>query len=237
MNRKFVAAVLVAGGILVFGAVGAGLMMIGTADRPVEYIVVKGDTLFVIARDHGVTVEQLREWNGISGDLIEVGQVLEIRTLAGAPDTPKVAKKSRKRKKIAASAVSAAEGTAEAPALVMPEAQACLSGPELDQLSEEEQMIGSAGLTTDQVRGAMNAFVSNTLSCISGADDFPEEALLMEITVGCDGVVSEVSVLDRGDWSGDVASCVSDVLTYAPFPAHDLPGGEVFQYPLRFTPG
>ncbi|MDP6935175.1 MAG: LysM peptidoglycan-binding domain-containing protein, partial [Myxococcota bacterium] len=46
--------------------------------RSSQYVVVRGDTLFEIARDHGVTVEDLRSWNGLKGDLIEVGQVLSI---------------------------------------------------------------------------------------------------------------------------------------------------------------
>ena len=44
----------------------------------VTYEVVRGDTLFVIAKQHGVTVDQLRSWNGIQGDLIEVGDQLTI---------------------------------------------------------------------------------------------------------------------------------------------------------------
>ena len=40
----------------------------------------RGDTLFLIAKAHEVTVDELREWNGIEGDLIEVGQVLRIHT-------------------------------------------------------------------------------------------------------------------------------------------------------------
>lgn len=37
-----------------------------------------GDTLHRIATRHGVTVEQLREWNGLAGDTIRVGQLLRI---------------------------------------------------------------------------------------------------------------------------------------------------------------
>ena len=44
----------------------------------VQYEVARGDTLFVIAKAHGVTVDDLRRWNGIEGDRIEVGQVLRI---------------------------------------------------------------------------------------------------------------------------------------------------------------
>jgi len=46
--------------------------------RPTRYVVERGDTLGEIAAAHGVTVADLRSWNGIEGDLIEVDQVLLI---------------------------------------------------------------------------------------------------------------------------------------------------------------
>ena len=49
-------------------------------ESSIEYTVKRGDTLSRIAKTHGVTVKELRMWNGISGDLIEVGQQIEIRT-------------------------------------------------------------------------------------------------------------------------------------------------------------
>lgn len=42
------------------------------------YVVVKGDSLSVIAHRHGTTVAALRKANGISGDIIRVGQKLVI---------------------------------------------------------------------------------------------------------------------------------------------------------------
>lgn len=42
------------------------------------YRVVSGDTLGEIAAKHGVTISQLRQWNGISGSRIRVGQRLDI---------------------------------------------------------------------------------------------------------------------------------------------------------------
>lgn len=41
-----------------------------------RYIVERGDTLGEIAKAHGVTVQDIRSWNGLHGDLIEVDQVL-----------------------------------------------------------------------------------------------------------------------------------------------------------------
>jgi rare lipoprotein A len=49
-----------------------------------SYRVQKGDTLYSIARRHGTTVEALRALNGLSSDLIKVGQVLRLPGDPGA---------------------------------------------------------------------------------------------------------------------------------------------------------
>lgn len=55
-----------------------------TPARAREYTVRRGDSLSLIARRNGTTVEQLRAANGTRGDLINVGQTLKI---PGAPAT------------------------------------------------------------------------------------------------------------------------------------------------------
>jgi membrane-bound lytic murein transglycosylase D len=50
-----------------------------SSGEPITYVVRSGDTLSEIARQHSVTITQLRQWNGISGSRIRVGQRLEIR--------------------------------------------------------------------------------------------------------------------------------------------------------------
>jgi len=52
------------------------------AERSSEVLmhrVASGETLFSISRRYGVTVAEIREWNRLSGNIIEVGQVLQIR--------------------------------------------------------------------------------------------------------------------------------------------------------------
>jgi membrane-bound lytic murein transglycosylase D len=57
-------------------------------DEPVTtkivYRVRKGDTLFGIARKHGVSVESLRSWNGLRGSAIGIGDRLDIHTIRAA---------------------------------------------------------------------------------------------------------------------------------------------------------
>jgi peptidoglycan endopeptidase LytE len=49
------------------------------ADTEVSYTVVKGDNLANIASRYGVTADDIRGWNGIEGNRIDVGQQLKIR--------------------------------------------------------------------------------------------------------------------------------------------------------------
>jgi membrane-bound lytic murein transglycosylase D len=44
----------------------------------VVYRVKSGDVLGAIANRYGVSVQQLKEWNGITGSMIRVGQKLYI---------------------------------------------------------------------------------------------------------------------------------------------------------------
>jgi LysM repeat protein len=234
--------VVLAVGGMVAGAIAIGALGFGVLPQPSVYVVNKGDTLFEIARDHGVSVAELRTWNDIEGDLIEIGQVLVLWQPDGNGPATRLASNGAKpghkthTLKVAGSLSQA--GTSEAPRLEMPSEKRCLGGPSLSELGgEDEALAASSGLDHAQVSGAMNGFVHNTLPCIHAADAMPTDTLMLEIQVGCNGLVSDVSVVEAGDWSSDLTACVAEVLEHAPFPAHDLPDGDVFQYPLRFTPG
>ena len=77
--------------IAVFLGCGCGWL----EDEPaVTYTVVRGDTLTKISKAYGVSVADLQEWNGLSGDQIEVGQVLAIES--GGEPTPSARLKPRK---------------------------------------------------------------------------------------------------------------------------------------------
>ena len=221
--------------LAVLGIVGTLGWLASKPDQPAfaSYTVVKGDTLFLIARDQGVSVEQLREWNGIEGDLIEVGQVIRIGP-AGTESPPAPQWKGAR-----------SNGGSEAPApeavdgfdpLVMPSPKPCLEGPSLEGIADvDEAMVGNAGLSPNEIKAAMNGFLPETLRCLADVPDRPTQTLVMEVTVACSGVVEHIAVTHHGDWTPEVASCVTRVLTHTPFPAHDLPNGEIFQFPLTFT--
>lgn len=62
------------------------------------YTVQSGDYLSKIAEDNGVTVSQLQEWNGISGDKITVGQKLKIYANGTVTEKKEVKEKTTKSK-------------------------------------------------------------------------------------------------------------------------------------------
>jgi LysM repeat protein len=45
---------------------------------PKAHVVQAGETIFRIARQNGVSVQQIREWNNLKNDVIEVGQELVV---------------------------------------------------------------------------------------------------------------------------------------------------------------
>ena len=51
------------------------------------YTVKSGDTLSAIATRHGISVNQLKEWNGLSSNNIKPGQVLKVKNSAGSTKT------------------------------------------------------------------------------------------------------------------------------------------------------
>jgi murein DD-endopeptidase MepM/ murein hydrolase activator NlpD len=186
----------------------------------VEVRVVRGDTLGRIAAAHGVTVAQLRAWNGLQGDLIEVGQVLRLQP--GSTPPP------RRR-----TAPASAPGDAGQDALAMPSPRPCLPPPTGDDLGDEGA-TASRGLDAEAADRVLDAFVAHTTRCAPPDTDPPAGPLTVELTVGCDGIVRS-AVAVAGGWPDDVAACVADVLRHAPMPVHDLPDGDTLRYPLRWA--
>ena len=194
------------------------------SDPSIEYTVKRGDTLGRIAKAHDVTVAELRAWNGISGDLIEVDQVLMIRTEAPAPSVASAKKtrptKRRKQRK-----------SAQTTGLKRPPKKRCLAGPSLDSLSDDVPDIQSSmGLNYEQIQAPMAQFLPKLGRCFDGA--WPEARVHFELTAGCDGRVSKVVVLDGGGVAASELECMRTTLSFVGFPAHDMPDGMTFQYPV-----
>ncbi|NHC39755.1 polysaccharide deacetylase family protein [Bacillus sp. MM2020_1] len=57
-------------------------------NETVDYKVVKGDTLFSIAKRANVTVEKIKQWNSLPSDVIYVGQILKLYGKNAEPTPP-----------------------------------------------------------------------------------------------------------------------------------------------------
>jgi hypothetical protein len=171
--------------------------------------VVAGDTLGAIARAHGVTVEALMAENGLQSDLIEVGQVLVLP--AGSPE-PAAAPSIRRPR----------------PGPASP--KACLPPP--TGADGEAGMAASAGLSPDDVRASLDAVGPALAACAppgrSGQVD-------LVVVVDCTGVVRSVVPQGAPPADADVVGCLVEQLQRASFPAHALPDGERFVYPLTWA--
>ncbi len=70
--------------------------------KPVEHVIKSGETLSSIAKKHGVTVEELRKANNISGDNVRAGSSIKVPVKNSGVSGKKVApknKSSKRRKK------------------------------------------------------------------------------------------------------------------------------------------
>jgi hypothetical protein len=115
----------------------------------------------------------------------------------------------------------------------MPAAQPCLAGPSLNGSSADEpEMAASAGLSHAQVSAAMNPMLETTRRCITG--DWPVGVITLQIQVACTGRVAQVTVADAGGMDPALVACVQHTLRHTAFPAHDMPDGFSFTYPMRF---
>ncbi len=245
--------------LLLVALLGAGLLLIplptGAPATPV-YEVVRGDTLSTIARRFGTTPQQLRDWNGLEGDLIVPGQRLRVgaepdrvpawRALAswwddddGPPDptgggtSPRVRSRAPRTGSAPGPAAGADEAeVARSPApLSLPPARPCLE--EAAGIEADASFGRSQGLEPGQVQTAVTAFQHEALRCYTDGVGAAGEVVLA-LAVGCDGRVRRSSV--QRDDTGDAgfASCVAETFRYAPFPAHARDEVELL-VPLRFT--
>ncbi len=248
MKKLLLVLLIVAGGLLLVPLGGSA---------PDSYSVVKGDTLGRIAQRQGVTVDDLRQWNGIEGDLIEIGQQLALgpsgpgtpvwqllrerflpeRAPEEAVEASEPVPEKRTRRRAAhsnAEPLPPSDIDAEAPSydpLHMPAAKPCLD----PTTGTGGGSFGrSQGLDHEQINGAVAAFQKQTFRCFEGRPETQGE-IVLSIVVGCDGRVLRSAVEENDTGDADFGVCVAEVFRHAPFPAHARDEAE-FAVPLRFTP-
>ena len=111
----------------------------------------------------------------------------------------------------------------------LPKEKACIPPP---TDAGDEGMVASAGLDPDVVRSVMRTAVQKVLPCFAGE---ASATMLLNVKVACTGQVEDVSIVEDGGASPTVRTCVQEGLKYAEFPAHQLPDGDQFEYPLRYN--
>jgi len=220
--------------LIVFALAGSAAALywkFGRAPVEVVYVVQSGDTLSRIATLYEVSVEELRDWNDIDGDLIEIGQEIVIAN-SGPPElVEEVATTGTAGGGWtggAAAPPTAAPDDKRSPQLSMPTPEKCIP---FDADPGEEGMVAPNGLSYPVVKAALDAVISEALYC----PGTPSGAVSMSfsVTVGCDGMVA--NVVSNGNLSPSFMSCVADVIRHADFPAHDIEGGQTFTYPVNAT--
>ena len=112
----------------------------------------------------------------------------------------------------------------------MPKPKACMVLKDA-QLSDQ-QMMASRGLSENQIKGSIEQFFPQLEDCLVGLQQ--SGSLRLEFTVGCDGLVDKVEALDSGI-DKTTESCLIERFMLTAFPAHGLPDGEVFEYPLMLN--
>lgn len=240
---------------------GLGLLLVPVGEGPAPTVVVtRGDTLGRIAKGAGVSVQELRTWNDLDGDLIQVGQELAIgastpgepawRMLVERLSAPEVAPDiveevasdapppARRRRARRAPAQGPDEGFVDEPAtswppLRPPSPKECID-PFAGLDGGGDRAFGrSAGLEGWEVKAGVAAFQEQTLRCAEGHDSIAGQ-ILLELSIGCDGRVLRASVLDDGTPADGFASCVAEVMAFASFPAHAR-DEVVVQVPLAYV--
>ncbi len=220
-------------GSLLGVAVWATFFRHEAAPEPLVYEVVSGDSLWRIANTHGVSVASLKEWNQLQGDNIEVGQVLRIwPPEAGGPIVTQDA--GGRKGRIKGGRIEPTPVPQDPGGLRMPQPKRCLTIDEA-ALDDEDgpSMVATRGLSYQQTRTAMDAFLPTLARCVD-SEAAVQGTVTMEIIVGCNGRVQDVRVAGIQGLSADVVRCSKETLAYVPFPAHDMPDGFTFAYPLSF---
>jgi len=202
------------------------------------YTVVSGDTLNEIGAKYGVSAEDIRQWNNISGDLIEVGQVLVVGVTIDVskeqnimPNSKRYTSKNRRFKSRKGDSPTA-DRVGD---LVKPTPKPCMDLYDEDSHSSGEEATGatiraSAGLSSQQIQDSMTRMFPKIERCVT--DVWPTGQLVVDFLVKCDGTVAEARESSSHGLSEPFIDCSLKVLTYGDFPAHDLPDGMTFSYPI-----
>jgi len=92
---------------------GTSLLQIDPVQNNTFYTVKSGDNLYNIAQAHGMSITQLKELNGLTGDIIRVGQKLSVKALSIAPSVSEFSEESTPQGKFVVYTVQPGENIAD----------------------------------------------------------------------------------------------------------------------------
>lgn len=116
--------------------------------------------------------------------------------------------------------------------LSMPSPKRCLAAISGDDSGDDYGVQMATGLDGEQISAAVRGFQEQTLRCQPDRGGVTGQVNL-EISVGCDGRVRSVDVLDDDTGDADFAKCVADTMAFCPFGAHAR-DEVIFEVPLRY---
>jgi hypothetical protein len=115
-----------------------------------------------------------------------------------------------------------------------PAPKRCLGVAEVEG---DHGMAASEGLSAEEVSASMGSVFPRIARCVAAGSASPSGALLVRVHVSCRGTVDRVQVLDPADWPAEVVKCATERVRWAEFPAHGLPDGDIFEFPLSWSAG
>lgn len=175
---------------------------------PTRYLLEPDDTLAGVAERWGVSEEDLASWNPGFADL-EPGSVVLLHVPPGT--TPR-------------------EAPAPTPA---PRGRRSTPRSRCKAIRGDGDMVAAKGLSSGQIQGTIRKRFGRLSRCVPSSLSGTYEAIV-EIDVGCDGRVTNTYTISPGALSGNTMRCIERVFRSTRFPAHDMPDGMSFQYPLTF---
>ncbi len=119
--------------------------------------------------------------------------------------------------------------------LKMPAAERCVAAPDPDSVGGDGFTVWvSEGLDSEIVSATTSSFLPNFLRCLP-AEGSMSGRVVLSVNVGCDGRVARVVVAESAGMSADTLACMVKTAAYMDFPAHDLPEGLDFDFPVRLS--
>ncbi len=124
------------------------------------------------------------------------------------------------------------DGKVRTPKLRMPSPKRCKA--QGTRALGDDDMDAGNGLSNSAIKSSIGRVLGTTRRCMPSGTKGRFQ-VIVELKVGCDGRVKNTYTINGGGAPTAVTDCIESVLSHASFPAHDLPDGQSFQYPINYN--